>query len=57
MKAITYKGFKIETTNGSSYIYLDGELLGCTHSDHRLDNSADKAKKRIDNNTINLVNP
>jgi hypothetical protein len=57
MKAITYKGFKIETTNGSSYIYLNGELLGCTHSDYRLDNSADKAKKRIDNNTINLVNP
>ena len=52
----SYKNYEIETTNGSSFIYLDGILKGCTHSDLKLNNSELKAKKRIDDNKLNMVN-
>lgn len=56
MKTVTnYKNYTIETINGSSYIRLEGEFVGCTHSDLKLNNSEDKAKIRIDNNKVNLL--
>jgi len=50
---LTYKGYKIETVNGSSFIYDGEELQGCTHTDFKsnnlsLNNSSLKAKRRID---------
>ena len=54
MKTI-YKSYTIETINGSTYIYKNNTLMGCTHSDLKLNNSEDKAKIRIDNNKVNLL--
>jgi len=50
-----YKGYTLQTVNGSTYIYKDNELKGCTHSDLRLDNSEDKAKIRIDSGKLKLI--
>jgi hypothetical protein len=52
---ITYKKYQIETINGSSYIYLNSVLMGCTHSDLNLNNSEEKAMKRIDKNNLKGV--
>jgi hypothetical protein len=52
---IHYKGYQIEnydTDFGSSLIYKDGELSGCTHSDEGKNNSELKAKYRIDTNQL-----
>lgn len=57
MKNITCKGLTIETdTQGNSYIYKDGELKGCTHTDDNKNNSEQKAKLRIDSGKLNLLN-
>lgn len=50
-----YKGYTLETVNGSTYIYKGSELMGCTHSDLKLDNSVEKAKVRIDNGKVNMI--
>jgi hypothetical protein len=50
-----YKGYTLETVNGSTYIYKGSELKGCTHSDLKLDNSVEKAKVRIDNGKVNMI--
>ena len=56
---IDYKGYIIETRNGSSFIYLphhkNAHLAGCTHSDLTENNSEMKAKLRIDSGKINLL--
>lgn len=54
-KIINYKGYKIEVCENESYIYLNGALMGCTYTDDNKNNSEEKAKKRIDNNKINLL--
>lgn len=57
MKTAEYKGYKIKTDiNGDSYIYRNNILKGCTHSDDNKNNSEKKAKKRIDNNKVNMLN-
>lgn len=59
MNTTNYKGFNIQTKNGSSFIYQNGELKGCTHTDYSIDkpkdNSEEKAKIRIDNKKLNNI--
>ncbi len=50
-----YKGYTLETINGSTYIYKDNDLKGCTHSDLKLNNSEEKAKIRIDKGKVKLI--
>jgi hypothetical protein len=65
MKTVNYKEYRIETDNGSSFIYRKGEsniflFVGATHTDYDADkprdNSEEKAKKRIDFGEVNLLN-
>lgn len=51
----TYKGYTLQTVNGSTYIYKDNDLKGCTHSDGQLNNSEAKAIVRIDRGTVNML--
>ena len=65
MKTTNYKGFKIETFNGTSYIFLNDSLKGCTSTDYITDepggieiginNSEEKARKRIDSGKVNFI--
>jgi hypothetical protein len=65
MKTTDYNGFKIETFNGISYIFLNGNLQGCTSTDWikdepggieiGVDNSEEKAMNRIDSGKINFL--
>lgn len=50
-----YKGYALQTVNGSTYIYKGSELMGCTHSDLKLNNSEVKAKIRIDKGQLNII--
>lgn len=46
LNKVTYQGYTIITTNGSSYIYMGDELMGCTHGGVA-ENSKDKAIERV----------
>ena len=50
-----YKNYILKTTNGSTFIYKDSELMGCTHSDFKSGNSVEKAKVRIDKGKVNMI--
>jgi len=50
-----YKGYILQTINGSTYIYKGSELMGCAHSDLKLNNSEEKAKVRIDKGKVNTI--
>lgn len=56
MKKESYKGYAIQTINGRSYIYgEDEQLKGCTRTDDGKENSAQKAKDRIDAGKVNML--
>ncbi len=51
METIIYKGFTIQTNNGSAFIYDEKGLQGCTYTDYPEkgeNNSYIKAMQRID---------
>ncbi len=57
-----YKGYLITTEKHNSSIYKNDVLIGCVTSDVKYNennmpiyNSEDKAKKRIDSGSINLL--